>query len=103
MVNRSPTVAEKLSRLERELVRQPLILRLLLNGSHCSAFILAEVRALAGSAEPQFLELDAPLLFHPTLNFRVGWHVPEYSKGVMEYDSPRYFCGAKGDTAEVYY
>ena len=25
----------------------------------------------------------------PDLIFRVGWHVPEYSKGMMEYNSPR--------------
>ena len=103
MVNRSSTVADKLSRIVRERVRQPLILGLIPDGSHRSAFILAEERALAGFAEPQFLELDALPVLHPTLNSRVGWHVPEYSKGVMEYDSPRYFCGAKGDTAEVYY
>jgi len=27
---------------------------------------------------------SAPTIF----DFGVGWHVPEYSKGVMEYDSP---------------
>jgi len=25
----------------------------------------------------------------PALVFRVGWHVPEYTTGVMEYNSPR--------------